>query len=157
MNRPWLTTSSRSLIAPYTSCVQEDLQLSPDYPALAIYDAFKGQLTDAVTDRLETNNILVVTVPANCTKRLQPTDISLNKAVKDFLRREFQVWYSKKLSVQLNKELESDPINLTSATMKIEGAKWLVRMFEHMQQNPSLVANGFTHAGIPQALDNIDV
>ena len=67
------------------------------------------------------------------------------------------MWFSKKLSVQLNEELKGDPINLTSATMKTEGAKWLVRMFEHVQQNPSLIVNGFIHAGIPQALDNIDV
>ena len=98
-------------------------------------------------------NILVVTVPANCTDRLQPMDISLNKAVKDFLRREFQVWYSEKLSAQLDENPEGDPspINLTSAAMKTEGAKWLVRMFEYVQQNPSLIVNG---AGIPQALDS---
>ena len=42
---------------PYISRVQEDLQLSPDHPAFAIYDTFKGQLTDAVTDLLGTNNL----------------------------------------------------------------------------------------------------
>ena len=147
----------QEIIVPYISRVREDLQPSPYHPALAFYDAFKGQLTDAVTDPLEFNNILVVTVPANCTNRLQPMAISLNKDVKYFLRRKFQVWCSEKLNVQLIQELEGDPINLMSATTKTERAKWLVRMFEHMQQNPSLIVSGFIHAGIPQALDNIDV
>ncbi len=85
-------------------------------------------------------------------------DISLNKAGKDFLRGEFQLWYSEKLSAQLDEELEGDPgpVNLASAAMKAVWAKWLVRMFEYVQQRPSLVVNGFTHAGIPQALDNSD-
>ena len=78
------------IIVPYISHVREDLQLSPDHPALAIYNAFKGQLTGAVTDLLETNNILVVTVPANCTDRLHPMDISLNRAVKDFSDESFK-------------------------------------------------------------------
>ena len=151
--------SNESTMIEYVNArrVREDLNLSQDHPALAIYDSFKGQLTDEINELLETNSILDVTVPANCTDRLQPLDISLNKAVKDILRREFQVWYSEKLSIQLDDELEGDPIDvsLTSAAMKTEGAKWLVRMFEYVQQNPSLVVNGFTHAGIPQALDDV--
>ena len=86
------------IILPYVNCTREHLQLAPEHPALAIFDAFKGQLTDVVSSLLEENHILIVTVPANCTDRLQPMDISLNKAVKDFLRRKFQVWYSEKLS-----------------------------------------------------------
>jgi len=64
------------------------------HTALAIYDEFKGQLTPAIFSLLETNNIMVVKVPENCTDRLQAMDLSVNKALKEFLRKIFQIWYS---------------------------------------------------------------
>ncbi len=67
------------------------------------------------------------------------------------------MWYPEQLSVQLDRNLERDtsPINLASAATKTEGAEWLIRMFAYVQRTPSIIVNGFTHAGIPRALDNI--
>ena len=61
---------------------------------LAIFDVFKGQTTDTIYEMLEKNRILIVKIPVNCTDRLQPMDVSVNKAVKDFLRQKFMEWYS---------------------------------------------------------------
>ena len=70
-----------------------DLHLSEDHPGLAIFDCFKAHLTEAVSKLLEDNNIHLVILPANCTDRLQPLDLSLNKLVKDFLRKKIEIWY----------------------------------------------------------------
>ena len=43
---------------------------------------------------LNDKRLFVVKVPPNCTDRLQPMDLSVNKAVKEFLRKKFQQWYS---------------------------------------------------------------
>ncbi len=69
------------------------------------------------------------------------------------------MWYPEQLSAQLDKNLERDtsPINLASAAKQTEGAKWLVRMFADVERTPFIIVNGFTHAGIPRALDNIYV
>ena len=40
-------------------------------------------------------NINAVIIPANRTDRLQPLDLSVNKAVENFLRNQFQDWYAK--------------------------------------------------------------
>ena len=40
---------------------------------------FKGQCTEEVLQMLEENNIERVCAPANCTDRLQPLDLSMNK------------------------------------------------------------------------------
>ena len=42
---------------------------------------------------LEKNNIYVVNVPANCTDKLQPTDLSVNRSAKEFMRNKFSEWY----------------------------------------------------------------
>ena len=45
------------VIVPYVDGKREDLDLSDDYPAVAIFYHFKGQLTERVTQALEENNI----------------------------------------------------------------------------------------------------
>jgi len=72
------------IILLYVSARREYLKLQPSHVALAIYDECKGQLTPAIISLFEANNIIVVKVPANCTDRLQPMDLSVNKAVKNF-------------------------------------------------------------------------
>ena len=51
-----------------------------DQACLVIFDRFKAQCTATVLGVLEEYNILVSLVPANCTDRLQPLDVSVNKS-----------------------------------------------------------------------------
>jgi len=62
------------------------LQLSANYPCQVIFDRFRGQCTPRFASILKKSDIYIVMVPANCTDQLQPLDISVNKAVKVFLR-----------------------------------------------------------------------
>ena len=78
------------IIIPFTEKKRRELHLPSDQAALAIFDEFKEQLTETCTDLLLENNILIVRVLPNCTDRLQPLDVSVKKAAKDFLKREFQ-------------------------------------------------------------------
>ena len=66
------------IIAPFVSRVRNDLNLGEEQPALAIFDNFKGQMTEQVFSHLEENNIHSVFVPANGTDRLQPLDLKVN-------------------------------------------------------------------------------
>lgn len=81
-----------NIIIPYIKRAREDFE--DDTPALVIYDNFKGQITEAVYDLLEINNIHVCLLPANTTDKLQPMDLSVNKAAKSFLKQCFERWYS---------------------------------------------------------------
>ena len=143
------------IILPYVQAKRKDLKLHPTHPALFIYDEFKGQLTPAVFTLLEENDILVVKVPPNCTDRLQPMDLSVNKAVKDFLRRKFQVWYSKEVekSYQPSAPGSFTPVDLRMSTLKPLGAEWLNNVYCYLQSNNSLAINGFRAAGITSALE----
>lgn len=96
------------IIAPYFQAKREQLNYRDDQPALAIFDHFKGQLTQAVTDCLEHFHIHSILVPASCTDRLQPLDISVNKAAKSFLRSQFQEWYANEVSQQYTDDSSDD-------------------------------------------------
>ena len=59
------------VIVLYADRKRDNLGLSCDYPAVAIFDHFKGQLRQRVTQVLEDNNIHLVLIPAVHTRELQ--------------------------------------------------------------------------------------
>ena len=63
------------VLFPYVDRVCEDLKLDDDHPALTIVDNFLAQVTPGILELLAEHNIHVVTLPPNCTDRLQPMDL----------------------------------------------------------------------------------
>ena len=72
----------KTVIIPYVKKERERLKLDDTHCALALFDVFKGQCTAKVLELLK---ILFVTVPNNCTDRLQSLDLPVNKPAKDFV------------------------------------------------------------------------
>ena len=133
------------IIVPYVERHRQALE--DDVPALVIMDNFKG-------------NIHVCLLPPNTTDLLQPMDIAVNKPAKDFLKRNFEEWYSEKIANQLEgndiDSIELQPISLGLPHLKELGAKWLVEMAYFISEKPHFIVNGFRRAGILQAIDGLD-
>ena len=145
------------IILPYLRVKRQELNLTHDQHALCIFDNFKGQVTDDVLLLLERNHVDVVFVPPNCTDRLQPLDLSVNKPAKDFLRDKFQHWYSDKVFDQLCKNDNDDheslePIKFPLQVMKPLGAQWIMELHAYMLSKPEIIKNGFRAAGITDVL-----
>ena len=107
------------IVLPYINEKREELKLASNYSALLTFDNFKAQCTPGILTLLNQNNINVVLVPANCTNRLQPMDLSV---VKSFLCNEFQTWYAKEVCSQLQGHTENKPVDLKLSTVKPLGA-----------------------------------
>ena len=75
------------IILPYICNKRKQLKLPPDQCAVLIFDNFKGQCTSELLTLLDDSDVNVILIPPNCTDRLQPLDLSVNKAAKEFLRR----------------------------------------------------------------------
>ena len=73
----------KKIIVPHLDSKGEALQLSQSHPALAVFDFFCGQTTPEFLSLLKEHNIVCEQIPANCTDRLQPQDVSVNKPIKD--------------------------------------------------------------------------
>ena len=78
------------ILFPYIVNMIAKNQLDVTHPALVIYDSFRGHCTPTILTMLEENNVYIDVVPANCTDRLQPLDLSVNKAAKEFLGKSSQ-------------------------------------------------------------------
>lgn len=127
----------QDIIIPYVEGVRKTLG-KKDQAALAIFDNFRGQLTENIVKELEDNNIQSVLVPANCTDRLQPMDLSVNKSAKAFMRSQFTMWYAEEMLLlhqrakhnqqpQPNQQAEDDSnceVEYSSETDEDEQAGW---------------------------------
>jgi len=67
------------ILLPYVKQKRKELERPDDQPCLVVIDRFKAQCTATVLCILE--DIFVALIPANCTDRLQPLDVSINKSV----------------------------------------------------------------------------
>ena len=141
------------VLLPYIKNKRNELGLSESFPAMVIFDAFKGQTTDSTYQLLEKNNISVVNIPANCTDKLHPMDLSVNRSLKEFLKNQFGEWYSKMVFKDLN-ESRQVPVDLRLSVMKPLNAIWLKEAHKYLQNNPSIIRNGFKASGITDALEN---
>ena len=135
------------ILFPYCARKRRELMLAPDYPGLVIFDNFNGQCTEDILKLIDENHINVIIIPANCTDRLQPMDLAVNKALKDFLQSQFQKWYAEEVCSQLD-EGSVQLIDLRLSTMKPLGARWMVSGFDYIKSNPDIIKNGFSSAGI---------
>ena len=141
----------KNILIPYVQQRRCDLSLDPQQPALVIFDRFKGQCTPDVLALLDKNNVHFVIVPANCTDRLQPLDVSVNKAAKEFLRRKFQQWYSDQVYTQIKNgtsEKAAVNVDLKLSIIKPLGAQWLIDLYDYFKSNTDIIQNGFKGAGI---------
>ena len=106
-----------NVLLQYITEKRQSLGLAIDHPALELFDNFKAQCTPAILTQLDQNNINVVLVPPNCTDWLHPLDISVNKAIKNQLRAEFQSWYARQV-LQQRQEGQQKIIDLKMSTVK---------------------------------------
>ena len=94
---------------------KKDLNLTNDQNSVLIWDAFTGQNTDAVNNRLSELNIFTVNVPKNLTHLLQLLDLTTNAAFKNIEGKEF----SNHFTLTILKELIKDP-NLDVMTISVD-------------------------------------
>ena len=146
------TTESylEKILFPFVQQKRSALGLDSKHPVLVIFDRFKGQCTQGILSMLDKNNVVFAIVPANCTDRLQPLDVSVNKAAKECLRRQFQQWYSEKVCVQLESKTAAQSVDLAMSVVKPLSVKWMIGVYDYMHTHPEIIKNGFKEAGILQ-------
>ena len=88
------------VLFPYTEKRKVGLKLTEDQKAMLIFDVFKGQITDKVTN-LSKRIIVIVRVLNNMTDEFQPLDLNINGHAKEFLKVQFEFWYAQQITNQL--------------------------------------------------------
>ena len=62
--------------------------------SLLVWDMFKPHLSTGVKTRLMTNRTELAVIPGGLTSVLQPLDVCLNKPFKDYMREQWNEWFT---------------------------------------------------------------
>ena len=123
------------IILLFVSERRTELKLPKSLSALAIFTCFKGQTTLKVKALLGKHHVRVLIVPANCTHKLQPLDISINKPFKEAMKKQFQLWYASEVR-ELLKESKLVTVDVSAAAIKHRSANWIMSTRKEIQGRP---------------------
>lgn len=152
-NEQTMITYIQSVIVPYMTEKRRQLGLDAKHTGLVILDEFKGQTTDRVLNLLQRNNLLYVIVPPNCTDRLQPLDVSVNRVARKFLRDKFENWYADNIAAQKSSGNNIEAVDVRLSIVKPLAAKWMIDLYDYFVAHPQIIKNGFKHVGITDFLE----
>ena len=130
-------------ILPYITQKRVELKSAPNHASLLLFDNFRAQRTEYLLTYINSHNVYVVLIPPNCTDKLQPLDLSVNKPVKDFLWDKFQQWYSGIICHQFQGLQSKEPVDLRLAVVKPSGARWMISLYEYFKSKPEIIQHGF--------------
>ena len=74
-------------------------------------------------------------VPTNCTDRLQPLDVSVNKPIKDDLKKSFHFhsWYANEVQEQLKSvPVHEVKVDVSAAVFKTKSISWFISAWESL-------------------------
>ncbi len=141
-----------NIIHPFIVKKRSELSLPDTQKALIIWDVFKGQMTDAVMQKLSSLNCEFVPVPPNMTHFFQPLDLTVNGAAKMFMRNRFITYYSDTVKQQLDlgKSLDDVEVDFRLTTMQ-----WLVDLYNFCTttKGKQIIVKGWKKAGVTGLLD----
>ena len=98
----------KEIINPYVEKVKEEMGLPVHQKALLIWDAFRGQNSQLITDALDDYNIVSVMVPKKLTHLLQPLDLTTNGSFKKIEKAAFSNYFTTTITKELQVEPEKD-------------------------------------------------
>ena len=92
---------------------------------------------------------MLLQLPANCTDKLQPLDISVNKPMKDYLEKRFQQWYAQEVKTQLETvSLSEVKVDVSLQVVKCPNANWIISGWQELEKRPEVAVNSFKKSGI---------
>ena len=113
--------------------------------ALLIFNTFKGHLAEDVLQRLESNNITVVTIPGGCTSKVQPLDVSLNKPFKAFVHG---AWEDYMLRTAQASSRQTIP-----TASKDQIVQWIIDANTCLSKQGNMISKAFMVCGISNQID----
>ena len=114
------------------------------FPAMMVYDSFRGHLEESVKNKFNENNIDLAVILRGLTSICQPLDVAINKPFKDNLRKEWHFWMSNGgAGYTVGGNLRRAKIS--------DICRWVIRAWENISNN--IIIRFFKKCSISNALD----
>ena len=83
--------------------------------------------------------------------------MSVNKPMKDEMKKGFLVWYAWEVQKQLKEDIPLDhvKVDLTGTATKAKSASWIISSWQTLLERPIVAVNGFRKSGILDAITSV--
>ena len=158
----WLNTEKSTdlfekFIFPCLKQAKARLKYPKEQMSLIIMDTFKGQGNDVILDLCEKHMCQVVIVPHNLTNKFQSLDITVNKPAKSFISNNYDEWFSRQVSQELEKGIQPADVKVSLVgliELKVMHAKWILELCNHLYHQNEIMLNGFKAVSITEAAES---
>ena len=134
------------IIIPYAGKEMDMLNLDENQPALLIIDAFSGQMTKAIIDKMAENYIKLVKVTSRITQFFQPLDFTVNGSAREFMKNHCSEWNRRCIGQELDNGKDIDSINnqLKMSILKPLHAQWIINLYNCLisSEGRKITSNG---------------
>ena len=121
-------------------------------------DVFRGQMTNAVFEKLKKNDIVASLIPADMTHLFLPLDLTVSGYFKQCVKQKFTECYSNEVMQRLldGEKLKSIKVKSKLSTTKPLHAKWLMEAYEYMTTvtGREICLKGCLKSGTSKAIEN---
>ena len=83
----------------------------------------------------------MVNIPPGCTSKAQPSDVSINKPFKDYLRTQLEKHRDENIELYIRNKL-------TASRRQVLVTKWVAEAWEKIKTNKEMIIRAFTKCGI---------
>lgn len=84
-------------------------------------------------------------------------DASINKPMKDQMRKRFLTWYADNVRTQLEKGtlLEDVKVDMALSAVKNHSTNWMIQSWEAFSQRSEIAVNGIEKAGVLPGINSV--
>ena len=125
------------------------LQHTKKVHSLLVFDAFRAHEHEAVAEALRRGNVQTAIIPAGCTSKVQPVDVSLNKPFKAIVKHKWEQY------MQDSAKQDATLAKIPTPSKKTL-VEWIIEANEYLTNNAEVVSKAFKVCGISNALDGCE-
>lgn len=143
------------ILVPYFERIMKELQLPPNQKMVWLLDCWSVHKSQAFLTwmKREHPHICVLFVPANCTSKLQPADVILQRPLKCAFSRSFKQWSAACIQKQLEDDVSIVQLDLSIKTLREELCTWLLQAWKEVGSRKQMIVKGWGKCGLLRVFD----
>jgi hypothetical protein len=147
----------RHILVPYFQCIVKELQLPSNQKMIWLLDCWSVHKSEAFLTwmKKEHPRICVLFIPANCTSKLQPADVILQRPLKCAFSRCFKQWSAACIQEQLEGDVSRVQLDLRIGTLREELCTWLLQAWKEVGSRTDMIIKGWEKCGLLRPFDKI--